>query len=233
MTEQTEDVVSIEAGETGGPGRTLRFADFVNLYTRPRLFFAGGINLADKRFLLPVAWVLGISAQFDRLDTEIMRNDLGETRSVWRVVEPLVTDGWFLYWTWCLGLGVIAAFIVYFVGGWWYRMRLRFSGAKDLDTKMPRYLNAYSSFVLALAGLLLTIGYTLVFPNYIAAYNSDEMVAILLPVFIFWSVAVSYIGATEVFSVSRSKARFWFLILPVAFYIILLGGVVWLFTLFQ
>lgn len=218
---------------SGDEKRGLRVADFLDLYTRPRSFFAGHINLEDKRYLWFVVWSLGITSQFDRIDQEIMRSEIGRPGSAWRLLEPVVNSGWVAYWAWALGAGIVSSVIIYLVAGWWYKVRLRFAGAADPDPMTARLIYCYSTFVVSLPHVLLILGFTAWFPNYMAAYYSDELFTVALLFLILWSVAVSYSGATSTFELQPWKARLWFLALPVAFYIVLMGGVVWLLTLLQ
>ena len=73
--------------------QNLRIADLLDLYTRPRLFFSGRLNLEDTRYLWFVIWSLGITSQFDRLDQAIIRAEMGVPGSAWKLIEPIVTSG--------------------------------------------------------------------------------------------------------------------------------------------
>ncbi len=231
---QLSDDAGTDATEStdAGPARELtpvRFTDLIDLYTRPRQFFSGHLNIGATKILLPVIWVLGISAQLDRVDTEIMRHEMDQTRASWTIIEPLITESWIAFWAFCLLVGIFSGALVYWIGGWWYRMRLYWSGAnRDIDKQLPRYVYCWSSLILALPYVLLTIGFTFAFPNYLAAYNSDEMFSLVLIIMMFWSVGVSFVGATENFSLTKWKARLWFLILPTVFYLFALGLVMFL-----
>ena len=213
--------------------RQLRPGDLVDLFSRPRLFFSGGINLGGVRNLLPVVWITGIAAQIDRINAEILRHDFDVERATWALIEPIVTGPWAYFWAWVLGFGIVTGGLIYLIGGWWYRMRLVFSGSGEkTDKDLARQVYMFAGLVAALPSLLLAIGLNIYFPNYMAAYNSDELVSSFLPIFIFWSVAVSYVGARQSFSLTPWKARLWFLVLPALFYLLLIGAVLSLFSLF-
>ena len=71
---------------------------------------------------------------------------------------------------------------------------------------------------------------TLVYDSYRAMWDADEIVSVLLLVFPFWSCVVSYRGVLARFDVRRGRARLWFLILPMALYLIAFGVIGVLYT---
>ena len=205
-------------------------ADLVNLFTRPRLFFSGRLDLGGLRYVAPIVLLLGLGSQFDRIDQEILRHDLGQVRPTWPLIERFVTESWTGFWAFSLGTAVISGVMVYFIGGWWYWLRVRWSGAKTARMRAARHVYAWSNLVLALPTALITIVYTLTYPNYLTAYHSDETLSLLLPPMIFWSVGVSYVGARRTFELTPWKARVWLLALPAAFYLFAMGAILGLMT---
>ena len=112
-------------------------------------------------------------------------------------------------------------------------MRLYMSGSgRSVDPYEVRQVYIFSSLVVAVPGVLMVLAFTAIYPSYIAAYNADEYVSTFLILFVFWSVAVSYIGVTTTFEVTKWKARTWFLILPIVFYVLVLGVLVALVAFF-
>jgi len=71
--------------------------------------------------------------------------------------------------------------------------------------------------------ILAVVIQTLVYSNYGEAWAADEMWSSIVLVFIFWSCVTSYKGAKAAFAVTGWKARLWFLIIPVAVYVVALG----------
>ena len=94
---------------------------------------------------------------------------------------------------------------------------------RNIDNAVPRQLYIYSELVAALPGFITTVIYTVAFASYMEAYRSDEMYSLVLLVFPFWSIAVSYVGVTARFTLKPWPARFWFIILPVLFYLFVFG----------
>ena len=84
----------------------------------------------------------------------------------------------------------------------------------------------YSGFVLALPAVAVVALWTLAYPDYGTAWADEESFwPLMLVVFPFWSCWASFRGVTSVFEVSRGKAALWFVVLPSALYVVLIGGV--------
>ncbi len=138
-------------------------------------------------------------------------------------MEKFLADTWLYYWAYILIAGVLNALVIWWLGGWWYRKRLQWSSCTDPSRKLSRLVLIYSSFVSAGPAVVLAIITSMVFPSFIAAYNSESLLPLFILVFPFWSVIVSYKGATSLFEVSLSRARIWFLALPLVLYMLLVG----------
>ena len=120
--------------------------------------------------------------------------------------------------------------MIWWVGGWWYGVRLRWSGVASLDKRLARLAFIYSSFVFTGPAVLLALGQTVAYPHYAAAYAAEEWFSTLLLVFPFWSIATSYMGVRTLFQVVRWKAITWFIVLPAIAYVIALGVIAALFA---
>lgn len=84
----------------------------------------------------------------------------------------------------------------------------------------------WAGLVAALPGLLYVVLSTVAFPDYGAAWSSEEQVSTLLIIFPFWGAFVSYRAVRSEFPVSVWRARAWFLILPWLAYALAFGGLV-------
>jgi len=195
----------------------------IDLFIRPRKFFAGQLALGKTPYVILVTWCYGISSAIDRIDRELIRAELGSPRPGWDQFGPLITESWLGFWVTVLLLGVIGGLFLWWIGGWWYRVRVRWSGVNEPDKRLARLLFVYSSFVHSGPAVALAVAMTMAYPNYAQAYSSDEPYTLLLLVFPFWSVITSYAGVRTLFQVSRWKARIWFVILPCLFYIMVFG----------
>ncbi len=203
----------------------------VDLFVRPRRFFSTKLALGKTPYVVFVTWCYGVSHAIDRVDTELLRAELGRPRPVWEHLGPLIAESWLGFWSWVLLTGGISALFLWWIGGWWYRVRLRWSGAPDPDKRLARLLLIYSSFVFAGPAVVATLVQTAVFPHYSAAFAAEEWYSLALLIFPFWSIVTSYIGVRTLFEVTRWRAVLWFVALPIAVYIVLFGLVALLFAL--
>jgi hypothetical protein len=202
------------------------------LFVRPGKFFSSQLALGRTPYAVLVTWCYGISSAIDRVDTELMRAELGRARPAWEELAPHVAESWLGFWGWVLASGAFGGLLLWWIGGWWYRTRTRWSGASNPDRHLSRLVFVYSSFVFAGPAVAFVLLQTLLYPNYAAAYASDEGFSLLLLVFPFWSISTSYIGVTTLFDVSIWKARVWFVFLPLLAYLAVFGLLAALFAFF-
>jgi hypothetical protein len=104
--------------------------------------------------------------------------------------------------------------------GWWFRMRLRLSGARRPEPRPARlvWLYAHLPFSALLVGEVM-VG-MLQHRNYITALREDF--PLLSVGLLFWGNFIAYRGVVACFEVKRSHARWWFLILPTALLVTIL-----------
>ncbi len=195
----------------------------VDLFVRPSRFFSGQLALGRTPYVLLVTWAYGVANAIDRIDTELMRAELGRSRPGWEEMGPLIAGSWLGFWVWALTFGAFAGAGLWWIGGWWYRVRLRWSGATAPDKRLSRLLYVYSAFVTAGPTVLLALVQTLSFANYQSAYASQDPWTVLFLVFPFWSIVTGYLGVRTLFDVRAGAARLWFLVLPFALYVVLFG----------
>jgi hypothetical protein len=73
----------------------------------------------------------------------------------------------------------------------------------------------------------------LMYGTYVEAYASDQPYTVLMLIFPFWSLISSYAGVRTMFQVSRWKARLWFIVFPGLIYVVVLGVIAVLFSVFE
>ncbi len=197
-----------------------------DLYFNSTRFFSER-ELASSPAYLLATWMVGIASAIDRIDRNLIRADLGSPRPG----SEFLTESWVLFWVFTLFAGLVGGVWAWLIGGWWYKIRLRWAGATDPDKREARLVYIYASLVQALPAVLFIAIITLLFANYGAYWASDELWSTLLIVFPFWSTVVSYKGARACFDVRRGRAMLWFLILPLIFYILAFGFIAALYAL--
>lgn len=205
----------------------------VSLYVTPSHFFRSFDALARPVILLVATLCLGVASMVDRIEQHMLRAEMGQSASGWSEVSPWLLHSWSTLWLALLVLGALNIPLFWYLGGWWYRLRLKWSGATALDPLRPRLLFVYSSLVYAIPVVLVIIGETILFPNYRLARDAEGSWTLIFVLLSFWSVVVSYCGATRTFALARRKALIWFLLLPWTLYAVELGLWMWLFDAFN
>jgi hypothetical protein len=180
------------------------------LFLKPSSFFSQYLPRLTPAVILIATYAFGVGAVIDQLAERAMRSQLGGSESIWSTVG----SSWLGYWLVCLVGGGLSGAVVWYLGGWWYRKRLQWSGAKDADAGLARKVYVFASLVYAIPLLLYTLWETVSYVTPAEAFAGDDPWALLVLVFVFWSVVVSYLGVRTMFAVRAWPSRIWFLILP-------------------
>jgi hypothetical protein len=190
------------------------------LFVRPRKFFTSQLALGRTPYFIFVTWCYGISSAIDQVFRDLGR--AARAKAAGKTME-MVGGSWFEFWLWVLGIGAIGAVVLWWLGGWWFRIRLRWSGAKELQDSTAQLLYVYSSFVESAPTIALMLFWTATDLNIREAFTRGRSYLAVLLVFSVWSLVTSYIGARTLFDVKPWKARLWLLFAPLFFYIIPIG----------
>lgn len=228
--QHTPEQLTPELPPAIGPGPSPFWPQhLVDLLLRPTRFFTDQLALGRTPYVVLVTWALGVSAAIDRIDTQIIQAELRNDPARWEILESFIGT-WPRLWAFVLVGGLVAGVLYWWIGGWWCRVRLHWSGAESPDKRLARLLLIYSSFVFSGPVLLSLVGKTLLYPSYLAAYKSDAAFSILVLFMLFWSFFTTYKGALALFPVSRRRAQLWFIALPALFYFLLMGGAALLYS---
>jgi ABC-type glycerol-3-phosphate transport system permease component len=226
MTNEVEEpIISDKTKSTANAyleGDQLNVKSMLNLYFKPTKFFSSQIALGKTKYLLFIVWIVGISGSIDRIDEKLLQAEVGNRASLDSMLSRIV-DSWLSFWPFVLLVGAVGGYLLYLGAGWWYNVRLYWSGAKNHDKFSGRVVYLYSSFIVAFPSIVYVLISMFVYSSYREAFNSDKIFSSLLLIFSFWSVIVSYKAVKTTFNVVNSKARIWFLILPILIYVLFLG----------
>jgi hypothetical protein len=181
-----------------------------DLLFRPARFFRSALPYAPGTGLKVIAWVIGMNYAIGRIERQLVRADLGQQTSA----TAFYSESWIGFWTVVLISGALSGLLAWYLGTWWFRVRLRWSGAVNPDAARARAVYLHSSLVWAAPTVLSAIVATLTSPSYAAAWADSGWGDVMLLVFPFWSCVVSYRGVRAAFDVRPGAARFWFLIAP-------------------
>jgi hypothetical protein len=200
--------------------------NLLSLFFRPTRFFSTNLALNNTLDILLVIWCLGINSAMERLNKillkeEIRENAAGTSQLVDNAFMQRVLESWAHYWAWVLGIGVIGGFIIWLINGWWYKVRIIWSGHKNPDPRTARLVYAYSTLVETGPAIISVLLLTIFYDNYLDWWRTHEFdYTPFFVIFLFWSLVTSFKGVITCFDVSKTKAMVWFLILPTIVYIV-------------
>jgi len=193
---------------------------FFCLLFRPRAFFQHFAVRSIGGLTPLAAWMYGIAATMDRMESRILPTDHDSG------LKEALGGSWIAYWMWALLAGILAGWLYYALGAWWYRKRLEFSGVRRPEPKRARRVYLYASQVYVLPFLIYTGWQTTNYESPLAAMSGDDPGSILIMVCLFWSIYTSYRGVRTLFDVRKWPARVWFALLPAAVYGIIVAVVI-------
>jgi len=203
--ETAENPTAEESVPLPAPGRWL-----LDLYFAPTTFFRHYVVIPAPGMVLLASYLVGLASATDSLSGRIER---GRFESA--------GGSWSSFWLFSAIAGVVCGAVVFSLGSWWYRKRLNFCGCRTTDRALARRVYLFASLVWAVPWLLELLSETARYDTPLAAMQGDGLMMIapiVMGAFLFWSVVTSYRGATVAFALQRGRARWWFLILPVAGY---------------
>lgn len=185
----------------------------ISLLFRPRAYFSNPHLLNDRFGLLLAAMITGMVNHIDSISRSYhpIEPDIELARQA-----RLAVFSWPTYWLTVVGMGVLWAVLLWYLQGWWYRMRLQWSGAGQVAPEAARAVNMLQNLVYALPTLCLTLIQTALYQDYAEAWLYSYMAEMLLMALLVYSFWTSYCAATSAFTTCTKKALFWFLLLPTA-----------------
>jgi hypothetical protein len=144
----------------------------------------------------------------------------------------MVTGSWVAFWLVVFIAGALWAAWDWWVGGWWYRVRLGWCGVEVADWDEPRQLFTYSHLVAALPAMIYTLVTTALYVDYASAWQAADLWSLVLLVFPFWGIATSYRGLVQWYApAGKLRVVIWFVILPVVFLVVAYGVIATLYAL--
>lgn len=178
------------------------------LYFQPQRFFKQVVVEPAPLLTAICAWLFGMAGVIDQIDKQHLKGSA--------LTEQM---GWGVYLGTVVVLGILGGLVYYGIGGWWYRVRLGWSGVSDADPPVARRIYLYASMVAAIPIVLATLGQVAVYstPAEMMDAVTPEAIAVMLVLllFVIWSIWTSYNGVTTVYeSIVRGRAIVWFLVLP-------------------
>lgn len=186
------------------------------LFFKPKHFFSDFKNL-NRESTYIFTYIAAMYVFMDRMDSQLIKTQAltgGNLESYHWFINT-----WIKYWGFSAIASIFVAFFIWFVYGWWYEMRLKWSGVENQPSVLVRQVNAMQLCIAAIPVLIITIVQTFLYENYEAAFLAPEVYSGLIVLFfLVYSCWVSYVAVKTVFNANKF-ALFWFLILPLAVYV--------------
>ena len=196
--------------------------NLADLYLRPTRFFRS-TELGRGRTWLILAWLVGIAGAVELVARNLFRAVIGAPRPGWYLWGQPMVESWLKFWPYILGLGALTAVVLWLFGGWWFNLRVRWSGDKTFSRREGRLVYTYAGSVGAIPSVLYLLFATFAFDSFYDSWIDEGALKSVVLIFPFWSIATVYRGVRAKFAVRTWPARFWFLILPVIFFVLILG----------
>jgi hypothetical protein len=189
------------------------------LVSRPDDFFRlGAWDIGSNGVVLGLAWLYGVAAVIERLNSRLAQVDLRATFGTPRPADAIVLEiasDWSATWLLAAVMGVISAAIYLSAGGWFYGVRLRWCGVEDPDWWDIRGVYMWSGLIYAVAQIVSVVIEVAVYPNYLAAWRAAGWEALLPVAGAIGAVVVSWRGVRSRWPQARADyALLWFLLLP-------------------
>lgn len=172
------------------------------LFFKPKTFFEGIAAPKKKAWLLIFALSFGLALAISRTAMNASRGQAD-------------AKTWGEYWIWIGIGGFLSALLAYYVGGWFYGLRLRWCGVPQKDRSLVRLVYLGASQVAAIPMIVSALVSTALFADpTAAALGKPAWVGWLTLLVGIWSYVVSYVGARTVFKAPKLRAALLFVGLP-------------------
>ena len=193
------------------------------LFLRPKLFFSD-FKMLNRESTYIFTYIAAMYVFMDRMDSQLIKTEALTGGSLEKYDWLIHT--WIKYWGFTAIASIFIAFFVWFVYGWWYEMRLKWSGVENESSLLIKQVNAMQICVVAIPVVLITLVQTFIYENYEAAFVAPEIYSgLIILFFLIYSCWVSYVAVRTVFNANRF-ALFWFFIMPLLFYVGVIAVVV-------
>jgi peptide-methionine (S)-S-oxide reductase len=209
--QRTEIAAYLKEEQASGPPAAWTPRRLWRLFVRPSAFFTNRALLDRDAPAMGAAYLLGVLQVADSVAGRADSSALGRT--------------WLAFWAAALLLGPVTAALYWWIGGLWFQLRLRWSGAAGADPRLARLLLVNGSLVYGLPALFALVLATLLHASPGEARQSAWLYAAAAVVFWPWSSVTLYRGALTLFPVKRGRAAFWLLALPLTVWCLSVGVV--------
>ena len=157
----------------------------VHLFVLPRRYFQDFRSTMGIAPFFLMTWLYGVAYSIRHIDRKMVHAEFGPPRGEF---IQFLTESWIPFWPVVLGLGIVFGWLLWSIGGWWYRVRIQWSGAVNPDRTLARMVFASSSMVFSVPLILVALLHTFLYPNYMEMFYAGDKYLLLFSIFPFWSL---------------------------------------------
>lgn len=188
------------------------FQYFKECFTNFSKFAKEHLTISSPKYLIIAIWIFGMGNAIDRITSS--------DSSSWGEVWAIVIFG-----------GILSGALGYYIGGWFYHVRIGWSkGKSTIDT--ARNIYTFSSLPIAVVAICSLIFNQMAYgSDYFNTYHTDassvDMIFGLLSlVAIAYSIYISYKAVKDVTQAEKGRSIWWFIVAPAIFYILIFASAI-------
>jgi hypothetical protein len=161
-------------------------------------------------YLLLLVWLFGIGSAADNLTGSLQ--DYTSWGKIWAIV---------------ILSGIFTGALGYYIGGWFYNVRVGWSKGKQ-DINMSRNINLFTSLPISLTSILMLLLNQMTYgEDYLNYYYSDASTVDVVFFFVFvaaiiYTIRLSYMAVRETMHVEKKRAIGWFIVAPAILYTLII-----------
>jgi hypothetical protein len=198
------------------------FKSLYQLYFSPSRLFSN-TNLSKAHWLIFLATAFyGVTGVFERIEQKVIRYNMTEAPVSKESLLNSMVSSWDIFWGVSLAIGILSGVLIWWMGGWFYNLRIRWCGAKEFNKEHGRAIYVISNVVYALPFFLGMFIVTFWYKDYLSFYKEDVILSTISMIFVFWSLIVSYKAVVTNFNVKKWLAVWWFIVAPIMTYTLIL-----------
>ena len=180
--------------------------------------------LFDKRLEIVILIISGTAIAIDDIMGKV--DSYAITGSIITEIADKALFSWWRYWLNILINSSLNGIGIYFIKGWWFNIRLKFSGDNEADIKKCRSIAIYLNMIMSTPILILIIISSLFLPNIYATYSNKYFqlfYTILVGGMMIPLIYFEYRVAIENFNVDKKRLIIWFTYIPVILLVLTIG----------
>ena len=188
------------------------------LFFKPREFFTKNLSVSTNKpaYFVFAFIVFGLGYGINQVDKQFAKFELNGTLD-----NMSFLNSWMSYWLSALIVGLLFGMLSYYIGGWFFNVRVKWSKGTNNIVKSRNifvYTGVISSVVIIFTSIISSLISDRPYDPYTDSYQWDIIAALLVLASVYYSIYISYIGVTTLMHTDKFRSKVWFLILPIIFH---------------